>query len=95
MEGEGIIKDLATFSEELRKYYSLRNQMGRRKFATNELAQVADLRRTLVTKSGKYKKLIAEITEKIFIAKIVKYFFDLRAFLPRDIEISCQSIICS
>ena len=63
MEREGIIKDLETFLEELRKYYHLRHQMGQRNFTSKELEQVADLRGTLVRKSGKYKKLIAEITE--------------------------------
>jgi hypothetical protein len=62
MEREGIIKDLETFLEELREYYYLRNEMKQRIFSFKELEQFRDLRRTLVRKSGKYKKLIAEIT---------------------------------
>ncbi len=62
MEREGIVKDLETFLEELRKYYHLRNQMRQRNITSKELEQVGDFRRTLVRKSGKYKELITEIT---------------------------------
>lgn len=62
MKREGIIKDLETFLEELRNYREFRKQMKRGTFTSKELEQIADLRRTLVRKSGKYKYLIAEIT---------------------------------
>ncbi|MBA7480465.1 MAG: hypothetical protein GH158_04460 [Dehalococcoidia bacterium] len=62
MKREGIIKDLETFLEELRNYREFRKQMKRRTFTSKALEQIADLRRTLVRKSGKYKYLIAEIT---------------------------------
>lgn len=62
MEREGIIKNLETFLEELRKYIYLRNQMKQKNLTSKELEQVTDLKRTLVRKSGRYKNLIAEIT---------------------------------
>jgi len=88
MEREGIIKDLETFLEELRKYYNLRNQMGQRNFTSKELEQVADLRRTLVRKNGKYKKLITEITgiEKVSI------FLNNKEFLTDIWSVGLQAI---
>ena len=57
-----IVEELETFLEELRHYYYYRNEMQKRSFTAKKLEEVANLRRLLVRKSGKYKNLIAEIT---------------------------------
>ncbi len=57
-----IVEEFETFLEELRQYYYYRNEMQKRTFTAKKLEEVANLRRLLVRKSGKYKNLIAEIT---------------------------------
>ena len=57
-----IIQELESFLKELRDYYNFRNEMQQRIFTSQELERVANLRRMLVRKCGKYKKLIAETT---------------------------------
>lgn len=58
---KGMIQALETFLKELRDYYSYRAEMRQRTFTSQELEQVTNLRRMLVRKSGKYKKLMAEL----------------------------------
>ncbi len=59
---KSVTQELEIFLKELRDYYSYRNRMKQGIFTSQELEQVGSLRRMLVRKSGKYKKLIAEIT---------------------------------
>ena len=59
---KSVTQELEIFLKELRDYYSYRNRMKQGIFTSQEIEQVRSLRRMLVRKSGKYKKLIAEIT---------------------------------
>jgi hypothetical protein len=55
---DSIVRDLGIFLQELRDYYNTCNHSN----WTNIPQRLIDLRRTLLRKSGKYKKLITEIT---------------------------------
>lgn len=71
MDEKSIIKELEIFMEEIRSYYRYRKKMKQGAFTSKELDQVAELRQTLIRKSGKYKNIIAETTGKENIPIIV------------------------